>query len=132
MATLFSAGTSFWIAADPHLWFILSDPAIDARTVLYVNVTTLNLSALPSDAFNDRACIIAPGEHPFIIATSCVCYSGAHTCSISQLEKRYENGDLHFGQPASQPLLNKMRKSAEKSMHMETDHFQILLDQNLI
>jgi hypothetical protein len=132
MSAPFVAGTSFWITNDIHLWFIISDPLRDARRVLYVNVTTLDTTAPLQDAFNDRACVIGPGDHPFLAATSCVCYAGAHVCTVAHLEKKHARGELRFGQPASQALLEKMRKCSEKSIHMETDHFQILLDQELV
>lgn len=73
MSALFCAGASFWIAGDPHLWFIISDPLVDARRVLYVNVTSLDSTAPLKDAFNDRACVLDPGEHPFITVISCIC-----------------------------------------------------------
>lgn len=132
MSTLFFAGASFWITADPHLWFIISDPLLDARRVLYVNVTTLDPTAPLKDMFNDRACVIEPEEHPFITATSCICYYGAHACSLAHLESKHARGELRFGDPAIQQLLEKMRRCAENSLHMEPNDFQILLDQGLV
>ncbi len=59
-----NAGDTFKIpqpetSLDTHLWVVISDPAADAENILIVNFTT-------SRADSDKACILQPGEHPFV------------------------------------------------------------------
>jgi hypothetical protein len=128
----FSAGATFWSEPDAHLWAIISDPTQDPDRILIVNLTTFDAHSPPNDAYNDRACLIEPGEHPFVTRTTCVHYGGAHLPSLQMLEWRLQNGKLKFGDALSLALLARIREAAEKSLHMEMDHFQLLLDQGLV
>lgn len=130
---MFYAGTAFWVLteAPKHLWFIISEPQIDDSRILYVNFTSYHADR-PAEAENDPACIVNPGEHPFVQHQTCVYYYGAQVGSLTTLENRYKAGRIRLDQPASSELLQKMRDCAGKSMYMETQHYQILEDQHLV
>lgn len=129
---LFRAGTSFFIAGDSHLWFIISDPAIDASQVVWVNLTSYDPNGSQTDAHNDPSCIIMPGEHGHVQHSTCVSYHGAHWGSISQLETRKKKGRLKLCRElASKALLAKMRYGASTSPHLKFEAWQILEEQGL-
>ena len=126
-----AGGTSFFINDDSHLWFMLSDPALDDLQVVYANLTTYRHDSRPS-VFNDPSCVIYPGEHPFVVHDTCVCYWGAQVCSYANFERHVENGSFRInGDPATPVLLKKMRKCAGDSIYMELGVFQILEDQEI-
>lgn len=130
---MFQEGTSFWVSADPHLWFVISDPAIDEERVLYVNVTSWDDSRQPSNPSNDSACILYPEDHPsFIKHKSCVYYYGAQIAGLHSLERKLAKGKIQFEGRASPQLVAKIREKAGDSIHMQPDAYQILDDQGLV
>ena len=131
---MFAAGTSFWIRGEdpPHLWIILSDPQIDDQRVLYVNFTSYDANARPADPRNDKACLIRPGEHPFVTHPTCVYYYGGQLASLSHLEWRAAQGDIRLDVPVSPELLQRIRKCAGDSLHMEADAYDVLVNQGLV
>jgi hypothetical protein len=54
--------------ADIRAWTIISDPSVDANSVLIVNLTSW-------DRHEDQACVFKAGDHPFIVNKTCVAYS---------------------------------------------------------
>jgi hypothetical protein len=79
-----NAGDTFRIpqpgtTLDSHLWVVISDPTADEENILIVNFTT-------SRADSDKACILKPGEHPFVAHETCVNYAGAKVVSKANLD----------------------------------------------
>lgn len=110
----FIAGSSFWVSqAEPHLWFIISEPQQYPEEVVIANVTTARDSVFAPK--NDRSCVVQPGEHPFVTSLSYVYYAGARMTSVGHLKSRFHRGDLHPHEPASAELLLRMRKGALES-----------------
>jgi len=72
-----------------HLWIVVSDPALDLEQVLIVNLTT---SKPGSDV--DPACVVLPGEHPFVRMESYVIYERANVTSTAHLSKAVGIGML--------------------------------------
>jgi hypothetical protein len=54
-----------------HLWVIISDPEQDPDEVLIVSLTEYHPK-------KDTACILGPGDHPFIHKKTCVAYNLAN------------------------------------------------------
>lgn len=129
---MFTAGTSFFIEGDSHVWFIISDPLRFPDQVLIVNLTTFWEHLPDTFARKDRACLIEAGEHPFVRHRSCVYYAGAQTPSVDHLQSRYDRGLLRLHEPADSALLEKMRRSAGDSRHMAADHYDVLCRQGLV
>ena len=139
MQSCFSAGTAFWVNIsepwnrDRHLYTIISDPTNFPDNVVYVNFTSLDTTAPLTDVENDRACVVTAGEHPFIEHLSCVCYGGAHECSLYHLQCRYDKGSIRLHtDPVDSPLLEKIRVGARDSIHFPFAYRQIMMDQGLI
>lgn len=127
------SGTSFDADIDSfrHPWFVISDPANDTSQILSVNLTTYDVTKRPSQ-FNDPACVLEAGEHPFVEHPTCVCYAGACVCSLYAFESRLTNGRFRLrNDPASPLLLAKMQTSSAESKFMEIGRFEILNDQCL-
>ncbi len=129
---MFGEGSSFWILPEPlpHLWFVISDPVVDADCILIANLTSYDPMA-PVGPTNDPACVLVPGEHPFVVQDTCVAYYYAQQASDQYLTYRLEQGKIKLDERASPALLAKMRERAGSSRYMSTDNFQILLGQNL-
>lgn len=129
---MFTEGTTFWVTSDIHLWAIISDPAMDPDNVVHVNFTSLDGSSFANDPYNDPACVIAPGEHPFIVNHSCVYYAGAQSSSIAALERLRSRRELRFGEKVCPALLQRMRQGAAISQHILPVYCDILVDQGLV
>jgi hypothetical protein len=97
-----------------------------------VHLTSYFADRLQSDIFNDPACIILPGEHPFIEHPTCVCYASAQAPSLAHLEWRLSKREIELDVPASPALLKKIRKGAAASEHMLPALFDLLVEQALI
>jgi hypothetical protein len=72
-----------------HLWIVLSDAATYPAEVITVFLTTRK-------AKRDQTCILAPGDHPFIIHESIVAYGVAEIRKDSDLESLLAKGKLGF------------------------------------
>ena len=79
--------------AERHAWVIISDPAVDPEHVLMVNFTTW-------DPHIDQACVLEPGDHPFITTRTCVNYPRAKEVSDDALEQYGRPPDFAFCLPS--------------------------------
>jgi hypothetical protein len=125
-----NAGDTFRIqqpgtSLDSHLWVIISDPAADEENILIVNFTT-------SRADSDKACILQPGEHPFVKHETCVNYAGAKILSQANIEMFLNKGLMVAHASVSAALLKRIRDGAADSERMSLDHADILINQGLI
>ena len=77
------AGDTFFlkkVAADKHLWVIISDPESYLDQVLFVSMTSYDIT-------KEDVCLINQGEHPFVRHKTCIDYSDARHATSDQLEK---------------------------------------------
>jgi hypothetical protein len=112
--------------ADIHTWVVISDPAVDASRILIVNFTSY-------DRFEDQACILDMGDHPFIRHRTCVNYPRANAkSSNAQLDELRSRGRLLMLDPVTPELLQRMREGAAASLKMPLELGEILFDQNLV
>jgi hypothetical protein len=75
------AGDAFFlksVAADKHLWVIISDPESHPDQVLFVSMTT-------HDITKEDVCVINQGEHPFVTHKTCIDYSHARHATSANL-----------------------------------------------
>ncbi|HET6883029.1 MAG TPA: hypothetical protein VFI31_22870 [Pirellulales bacterium] len=129
---MFVAGAAFWVIAHNHLYFIISDPLQNSREVVHVNITTLAEDAGAHDPYNDRSCLLYPGEHPRIDRVSCVYYQGAQIASVSHLTHKLSNREIRLDDEASPQMLAKLRKGALLSEHIIPIAADLLIEQNLV
>ena len=108
-----------------HLWVIISDPEQDSEEVLIVSLTEYHPK-------KDTACILVPGDHPFIRKTSCVAYDLANAPSLDVLRQAQENGDLIANEPMRSDVLERIRKQSSLSRKMDPDLWDILDRQGLV
>jgi hypothetical protein len=120
------AGDTFLVslAADEHLWMIISEPAADPERVLVVNFSTWK-------PYHDQACVLNPGDHPFLTRRTCVNYPEARVASDAILEKLLAAKQIFPRQPLPAALLQQIREGARRS-GMKLEYVQILIDQGLI
>lgn len=90
---------------DDHLWMVISDPALDQDRVVVVSV----LSWTPR---LDQACIVKPGEHPFVKHDTCVQYPEARAVALARLQRLLDEGKAVEKAPLSDELLARIRSSA--------------------
>jgi hypothetical protein len=88
-----------------HLWVIISDPEQDPDQVLIVSLTTYHSK-------KDTACILMPGDHPFIHKRTCVAYDLANAPSLDDLTRAKESGDLIPNHPMRPDVLERIRKQS--------------------
>lgn len=96
------------VHGENHLWLIINDPPGHAGVALIVNVSTLRPNA-------ETACIVQPGEHPFIRHDSYVRYGSARKVKVADLAEAVRKGLLKPHQAASNAFLEKVRAGAKAS-----------------
>ena len=111
--------------ADIHVWMIISDPARDSKNVLMVNFTS-------EDPDVDQACLVLPGEHPFITCRTLIEYARARVTNDAAIEQLRAAGRLEMFEPLSAALLAKVRNCAMLSTTLKTDFADILEQQELV
>ena len=93
---------------------VLNQPAAFAgygpRAVVLVNFSTVRAGL----AF-DNACVVAPGEHPFVRASSQVYYRGARIEQARHIEECVTRGVYRLHQPVSQELLARIKSGVRIS-----------------
>jgi hypothetical protein len=99
------AGDTFTLkdkAVDSHLWVIVSDPAIDAERVLFVSMTSY-------DVTKEKVCLLDIGDHPFIKHKTCIAYDFAKVVPLTALLALRDRGSSRW---ASQYPSNSSSGSA--------------------
>ena len=124
------AGSTFLLSEehqdiDKHLWVVLSDPTKNDREVLIVSLTT-------HKPHKDQACIVDPGEHPWVTHKTCVAYDFARTLSLEQLKELRYSGSIQLNEPVSKALLARIRQSAGNSVRLKMKYADLLIDQGLL
>ena len=71
-----------------HLWFIVTEPDPISKLCAMVSLTTLK-------ADKDQTVVLHPGEHPYIVQTSSVYFSGAIVVDARTIEARIAEGSVH-------------------------------------
>ncbi|MCC2626032.1 MAG: hypothetical protein K0R14_1905 [Burkholderiales bacterium] len=94
-----------------HLFIILTDPAQTRQSeVLLVNVSTIR-----NGIIFDEACIIEPGEHPFIKNRSFIFYRHARLEESKNLIRKVKSGEFIAHEAISDILYNKIAAGLLKS-----------------
>ena len=84
------AGDTFTLkdkAVDSHLWVILSDPAIDEDRVLFVSMTSYDIT-------KENVCLLDVGDHPSIKHKTCIAYDFAKAAPLKNLISLRDQGLL--------------------------------------
>jgi hypothetical protein len=108
-----------------HLWVIISDPEQDPDEVLIVSLTEYHPK-------KDTACILGPGDHPFIHKKTCVAYNLANAPSLDELVQARDSGDLVPNDPMRPDVLERIRKQSSLSTKMDPAYWDILERQGLV
>ena len=115
----------------PHLWIIISDPALDNTKVVIVNISSWRTQ--PHVAFlNDKTCIVNDGDHPFIDKKSYVYYGYAMVTTEKSLQDGLTGGVLEPNEDCSPQLLEKILVGVTQSPHTPLKVLGILQEQGLI
>lgn len=127
--TMLRAGDTFK-AANPrresHLWVVISDPQeYPADSVLIVNLTTWRKDREP-------ACILRPGDHPFVKRKTCVNYADSKLADPDILDKALAQGALVRHRRMETQMLRRIRQGATASEMILLEHLQLLKDQGLV
>jgi hypothetical protein len=113
------------VSYDAHLWIVLSKPELDEKHVLIANLTSWR-----SD--KDQACVLGPGDHPYIRKKTCVNYADSRIVAAETIARLIQSGHVEKGTPVSLQLLERIREGAMLSRFMPLDHGQLLIDQGLV
>jgi hypothetical protein len=117
-----NTGDTFLVAADVHLWFVVSDPTVDPDRVVCMMFTTLRERC-------DEACVVRAGEHPFVRHDTVVQYSAARIVSLAKFLDLSRRQIIRASDPLSPELPAKIRRSAEGSDRIPNDAYAILREQ---
>jgi len=120
-----TAGDTFLVPdSDDHLWVVISDPNVDPSRVVIV-------CFLSHQPHYDQACVLEPGDHPFIKHPTCVNYPDARIESAALLERLKGDGRLKPKTPLSSGILDRIRSAAEDS-EIPTEGYDILRRQGYV
>lgn len=111
---------------DPHLWIVISDPAIDAEQVVIVNLTSHD------DPAKDASCLLQAGDHLWITHATCVRYKDARVVGEAQLDNLVSKKRLRPQEPVSDDVLTKIFRGAEATSLLPLKCRKILESQCLI
>jgi len=119
------AGDTFLrVDTDKHLWVVISDPVLNPENVLIVNLTSL-------DHRKERACVLNPGDHPWITHDTCVNYEDSLITTQVKLEAARMGGAIRMQHQLAQAVLRRVLKGAVHSARMKLDNANIVVGQNL-
>ncbi len=102
-----------------HLFTILVNPCILPDRGNRSQVLSVGISSIPIgvDIPYDNACIIKPGEHPFIRHDSYVRYRDARIDTAEHIEKRVHEGVFSVKPPCGAELLRRIITGASTSRY---------------
>ena len=122
------AGETFFLAggaADRHLRVIISDPEADSTRVLFVSITSY-------DVTKEDVCLLAVGEHPFVKHKSCIAYGSAMEAPLAKLLELLSAGQLRVREPVAKSLLDRIRRGVSLSRDIKQKYIDLMLDQGLL
>jgi hypothetical protein len=122
------AGDTFTLkdkSVDSHLWVIVSDPTVDEERVLFVSMTSY-------DVTKEKVCLLDVGDHPFIKHKTCIAYDFAKVAPLKTLIALRDQGHLSMGQPVSDELLERIRLGVSLSRRINVEHVVLMIDQGLL
>ena len=120
-------GDAFFLigAPDRHLWVIVSNPELDPVRVLFLSLTSL-------DVTKENVCVILPGEHPFVANKTCVYYRDIKEASLDNLIRLRDAGRLRLADPVSADLLRRIREGISLSKEVKFKYIDFLIEQGVI
>ena len=115
-------GSTFLGGEPEHLWFVISDTKHDEQLVLFVNMTSHSI-------YEDPACLLNPGDHPFVKHRSYINYAEARVSPKLHLIEAVEKGLLNPHRPASDELILRIQKGLLQSELALIEHQRLLESQ---
>jgi hypothetical protein len=118
------AGDTFTLknkSVDSHLWVIVSDPTVDEARVLFVSMTSY-------DVTKEKVCLLDVGDHPFVKHKTCIAYDFEGR-PLKTLIALRDQGHLSMGQPVSDELLERIRLGVSLSRRINVEHVVLMIDQ---
>jgi hypothetical protein len=122
------AGDTFFLAggaADRHLRVVISDPSTDSERVLFVSLTSYEVT-------KESVCVFEVGDHPFVKHNSCIAYESAKDAPLSALLRLLEVGQLRLSEPVSLSDLERIRRGLSLSRDIKQKYLDLMLDQGLL
>ncbi|HEX8199182.1 MAG TPA: hypothetical protein VF590_01750 [Isosphaeraceae bacterium] len=121
------AGDSFFLdgVAERHLWVIISDPTVNPERVLFVSMTSF-------DVTKEDVCLLDAGDHSFVKHKTCIDYSHAREATLTALVRLRDSGRLRPHEPVSAELLGRIRRGVSLSRDIKFRYVELLLDQGVI
>jgi hypothetical protein len=100
-----------------HLQIILTNPSGNPEEVLMVNLSSKTISTSTSYEDNDLACIVNPGEHPFVKHETYVRYGKAVIAKVRDIQSLIELKKYQFHYDCNDALLDKILSGLWESNH---------------
>ncbi len=109
-----NAGDAFFCLSGnkEHLFVVLFDPATypDEGYGQRLCLVSVNFSSIKDGQLFDTACIVEPGEHPFIRQRSYIVYQRIQFVDYSRTLQCIEQNIYRAAEPVSPELLKRIRQ----------------------
>jgi hypothetical protein len=107
---------------DRHLAVVASDPAIDSKRIVVVNVSTKPCPC-------GKACVVNPNEHAALSETSYIRCDYANVTSFDALKAGFDGGVVTMSKTVSSALLARIQERLLRSVHTRREIKAILTEQ---
>ncbi len=107
-----------------HLQVVISDPSLDREKVVIVNMTT--------DRGKDPACILIPGDHPFVKHNTSIRYDKARIAADKEIEWLISTSAATREEAVCDAVLERIRRGAAVTAEIPFGCKQVLINQGLI
>lgn len=112
-------------SVDSHLWIVVSEPAIDPERVLFVSMTSYDIT-------KEKVCLLDIGDHPFIKHRTCIAYDFARLAPLTTLVALRDRGLLTMNEPVSVELLDRIRQGISLSRRINVEHLMLMIEQGIL
>lgn len=113
-----------------HLFTILFDPIVLPSVGQKPHTLSVSITTLRENLPYDDACVLEPGEHPFIKHRSYVDYRHTRIDSAEHLEKLITSGYVIQKESCSLVLINKIISGALKSNRISRE-FKFIIQKSM-
>ena len=108
---------------DDHLWLVISAADSTGRVIV--------VCVLSYQPQYDQACVLQPGDHPFVKHATCVQFPNARLVPMAKLEAKERDGSIRVKAPLDPALLSRVQAAAAGG-DINTECYAVLREQRLV
>lgn len=129
MGWICEPGACLLIPSGPtgdHLFAVSLGPAILDGYGSAPQAVLVSFTSVKPELPYDGACVVHPGDHPFLVRDSYVYYRAPRIYPVREVEKRVNDGVWAAHQPCSATLLRRILGGFRKSDRLPRTYNEIL------